>query len=207
MAAVDLFDDFQMARQQSAEEADGPLFKSFGHQRVIGVGERLRGDAPGRVPVHGVLVDEQAHQFGDRDGRMGVVHLDGEGAMQVGERAVLRLLDLDDVLQRAGDEEELLFQTQLLALNLLVVGVENLGDVLGVDLVADGAEEVAGVEGFEVEGLDGLRGPKAHGVGGVGAVAEDGRVVGNAADQLLPESSGRGSRPCRRCSARCGRRI
>ena len=61
------------------------------------------------------------------------------------------LLDLDDVLQGAGDEEKLLFQTQLLALDLLVVGVENLGDIFGVDLVPDGGEEITGVEAFNVE--------------------------------------------------------
>src|SRR5208337_2600301 len=80
---------------------------------------------------------------------------------------------------------KLLFKTQLLALDLLVVGIENLGDVFGVDLVPDRGEEVTGVEAFNVERLDGLCGPEAHGVRGVGAVAEDGRIVGNSTNQLF----------------------
>ena len=35
--AVDLFDDFKMTRKQGAEEANGPLFKSLGHEGVVGV--------------------------------------------------------------------------------------------------------------------------------------------------------------------------
>ena len=93
VAAVDLVDDLEVARQQRAEERDGPLFQRLGHERVIGVGERVRGDAPGGVPIHLVLVDEEAHHFGDGDGGMGVVHLDGEGAKKVGERALRRLAE------------------------------------------------------------------------------------------------------------------
>ena len=43
MAAVDLLDDFKVARKQSAEERDRPLFQGLGHQRVIGIGEGLGG--------------------------------------------------------------------------------------------------------------------------------------------------------------------
>ena len=47
VSAVDFFDDFQMARKQSTEERDRPLFKSLGHQRVVSVGEGLPPPAGG----------------------------------------------------------------------------------------------------------------------------------------------------------------
>ena len=51
------------------------------------------GDVPCSVPVHEVLVDEQAHQFSDGDGWVRVVQLDGEGAMQIGELAAERFFE------------------------------------------------------------------------------------------------------------------
>ena len=62
-----------------------------------------------------VIVDEDAHQFGDGHGGMGVVQLDRH---LVGERAHLVILlhvAADDVLQRGGGEEIFLPQPQLLA--------------------------------------------------------------------------------------------
>jgi hypothetical protein len=72
----------------------------------------------------------QAHQLGHGNGRMRVVHLDGEVAMQLGQRTHLSNLDTQNVLQAAGDKEKLLRQPQLLALKTVVVGIENLGNIL-----------------------------------------------------------------------------
>ena len=57
--------------------------------------------------------------------------LGGELFVEGVELAAAGQVGANHVLQGAGDEEELLFQPQLLALNLLVVGVEDFGDVLG----------------------------------------------------------------------------
>jgi hypothetical protein len=45
-------------------------------------------------------------------------------------RNLLDLADTQHVLQRAAHEEVLLFEAQLLAPDLLVVGIENLGEIL-----------------------------------------------------------------------------
>ena len=76
-AAVDLVDDLQVARQEPAEQLDRPLLQRLGQQRVVRVGEGVPRDVPGLVPVQLVLVDEQPHQFGHGDRRVGVVELDG----------------------------------------------------------------------------------------------------------------------------------
>ena len=60
------------------QQADRPAFEGLGHQGVIGVADRSAGDLPGLVPLEVVLVDQQAHQLGDGERRMGVVELDGD---------------------------------------------------------------------------------------------------------------------------------
>ena len=116
---------------------------------MIGVGERARSDMPRCIPFQSVFIHKQAHQFGDSNRRMGVVHLDSKRPVEFAQGAVLRLLYMDNVLERAGDEEELLFKAQLFALNLFVVRIKDLGDVFGIHLVCNGANEVARVERFQ----------------------------------------------------------
>ena len=185
MPAIDLVHNFKMPRQQGTKQAPRPLLQSLGQQCVVGIRERMLCHAPCGFPLHGVFIHQQAHQFGHRDGRMRVVHLNGEVAVQVGQRALLVHLNLQNMLQAAGDKEELLLQAQLLSLKAFVVGIENLGYVLGCHFVANCAEEIPSVEGAEVETLDSLCRPEAHGVGGVGFVAEDWGVMGNAAHDSL----------------------
>ena len=54
-AAVDFIDDFQMARQEAAEEVQRPFFKRFRKKGVVGVAEGLLRDVPGCVPGHVVF--------------------------------------------------------------------------------------------------------------------------------------------------------
>ena len=89
-------------------------------------------------------------------------------------------MEADHVLQRAGDEEELLLQAQPLAGLGLVVRIEHLGDRFRCDLLVDGAVVVADVEAVEVERLRGFRLPQPQQVGRRDPVAGDGRVVGDA---------------------------
>ena len=125
VTAVDFVDDLEMTGEQSGEEAARPLLQCLREQGVVGIGEAMPGDVPGHVPLEGVLIDEEAHQLRDGDGGVGVVHLNGEAAMQFGKGPLLRELDMKDVLQGAGHEEELLGQAQLLALNAVIVGIED----------------------------------------------------------------------------------
>ena len=133
-ARIDLVDDLQVSRQHAAEQVQRPALQRLGQQRVVGVGEGARGDRPGLVPGHHVLIDQQAHQLRDRDRRMRVVELDGELLVEVLHRQVLRAQDAEHVLQRTGDEEVLLLQPQLLALQLVVVRIQHLAEVLRRDL-------------------------------------------------------------------------
>ena len=120
---------------------------------MVGEGEGFLGHFPGFGPAHAVDIHQQAHEFGDADGGVGVVELGGELFVEGVELAAAGQVGANHVLQGAGDEEELLFQPQLLALNLLVVGVEDFGDVLGDDFAVHRAVVVPHVEGLEVEGF------------------------------------------------------
>ena len=91
----------------------------------------------------------------------------------------------DAVLERAGDEEELLLEPELLAGQPLVVRVEDLADVLAPDLGLDGAPVLAVLEGPEVELLRGDGAPEAQEVGVRRRVAEHGGVVRHALDDAL----------------------
>ena len=72
-ACVDFVNDLEVTGEELFEEADGPLFKSFRHQGVVGVSKGLGNDFPSFVPFQVFFVEQDAHHFGDRDCRVCVV--------------------------------------------------------------------------------------------------------------------------------------
>ena len=85
-------------------------------------------------------IDEDAHQLGDGDRRVGVVELDRD---LVGEAArIAELLDVaaDEVLQRGRGEEELLAEAEFLAGCRIGGGIEHAGDGFGAAAVGERAE-------------------------------------------------------------------
>ena len=97
--AVDFVNDFQMPRQQRAEERHRPLFQRLGQQRVVGVGKGVARDVPGGVPVQRVLVHQQAHQLGDGQRRMRVVELHGPFLVELLQRPAEQPMHAEHVLQ------------------------------------------------------------------------------------------------------------
>src|ERR1700722_3354110 len=93
-------------------------------------------------------------------------------------------VNVDEVLQRSGDEEELLLEAKFFSFNGFVVWVEDFGNVLRLHLVVNGSEVVGGVERAEVERVDGLRFPETQGVDGIGVIAKDWSVVRNGSDNV-----------------------
>ncbi|MNM92764.1 hypothetical protein D3C81_1051080 [compost metagenome] len=175
-ARVDLVDDFQVARQDALEQRQRPLLQRLRQQGVVGVGEGAAGDVPGFVPGQAMVVDQQPHQLGNAHRRVGVVQLYRELLVEARDRQALGGEQAQHVLQRAGHEEVLLLQPQLLALLGFVIGVEHLGKVLRRHFLVHRAQVIAPVEGVEVERLGGLRAPQPQRVDRVDPVAEDRRV-------------------------------
>ena len=73
-----------MTRQEQLEPRQRPFLQGLGQERVVGVGERPSGQVPGLVPAEARLVEENPHQLGHGQARMGVVELNRDLA---GERA------------------------------------------------------------------------------------------------------------------------
>ena len=130
-AAVHLDHDLVDAGQGHLEDVHIPLLQSLGHDGVVGVGEDLLADVEGLVPAKAALVQQNAHHLGDGEGGVGIVQLDRDLVGQVLQGAVGGQVVLDDIADGSGRQEVLLAQAEDLALNVVVVGVQHLGDELG----------------------------------------------------------------------------
>ncbi len=170
-AAVDLEDDFQVARQQQLEPRQRPFLERLGQQRVVGVGQRPLGEVPRLIPSEARLVEQDAHQLGDGQRRVGIVELDGD---LLGQRAPVVIgapEPSDQIGERAGDEKVLLHEPQPLALGGRVIGVEHPSERLGRERLRQRADELAMAERLEIEvvGRGGL--PEAQRVDRLAAIA------------------------------------
>ncbi len=180
---VDFVNDFQMARQHLLEQADRPLLQRFRQQGVVGVGEHLVADGPGRFPGQPLFVHQHPHQFGDGDGGVGIVELNGDLGGKVAEIGAMHpLVATHDVLDGAGTEEVLLDQAQLFARVGLVVRIEHLGDGLGLGFFRLGVDITTSVEHVPVKKLGGARLPQAQDVDGMTAKTDYRNIPGHPFD-------------------------
>ena len=105
---------------------------------------------------------------------------------------MVALVDAQDVLQGGRGDDILLLDAQALALVVGVVGIEHPGDVLGPVLGVQGPGVILGVEGVEIQLIHRLALPQAQGADIVGAVADDGHVVGHGQHGLVGKFDGDG---------------
>ncbi|MCY1498344.1 hypothetical protein D9M68_323280 [compost metagenome] len=180
-----------MARQQPLDERHRPAFERLRQKRVVGVGDRAAGDVPGLLEIEAVQIRQEAHQFGNGDGRVGVVQLNGDGVRQRGEVRILLQMPAQDVLQRGGGEEIFLAQPQFLAGRRRVGGVENAGQAFRLVALPQRADVVAGVEGGKQDRVDRLRRPEAKRVDTLCPPADGGRIEGRGDDAFgrLPDET------------------
>ena len=150
-AAVHLDHDLVDAGQGHLEDVHIPLLQSLGHDGVVGVGEDLLADVEALVPAEAALIQQDAHHLGDGEGRMGIVQLDSHLVGQVLEGAVGGQMALDDVADGGSRQEVLLAQAEDLALDVVVVGVQHLGDELGAGVLAHCGVVVAQREAGHIE--------------------------------------------------------
>ena len=116
---------------------------------------------------------------------MRVVQLHEDLLRQRLQRVLADHMAAQDVLQRAGDEEVLLTQPQLLALLRVVVRIQDFRQRLRLHLVHDGANVFAAVEVLKINFVVGLRGPQAERVDRLAAVADHGNVIRDAVHMLV----------------------
>ncbi len=196
MLPVEQVDDLHVARQQPLQQRHRPALQRLRQQGVVGVAERAGGDLPGLIPFQRVVVDQQAHQLGDRDRRMGVVQLDRRLVGQRADVAVLADMAADQILQAGRGEEILLPQPQLLPGRRVVAGIQHLADGVGAAAIGQRADMVAAVERIQAQRVRRARRPQAQRIDVLAAPADDRRVIGDRLDGLgrLPDMA----RSCRR---------
>ncbi len=184
-AAVDLAHDLPQAGQQLLHQILRPLLERFAHDGVVGVGDALLDDVPGLVPAKAMLVHENAHELGDDHGRVRVVDLDdvvvAEGADVAPHLDVLA----HDILRGGGDEEILLLEAQGLALDVVVSGVENLGDDLGHGALLHALDICALGEEVHIERVGTLGVPEAERVDLLSSVARDQHIARQGDDGVI----------------------
>jgi len=131
------------------------------------------------VPLHAVLVQQKAHQFGHGNARVGVVQLETVLLRKGGEVPLVDHLPAGQhILQAGGGEEILLPQAQFLAVFAGIVGVEHHGDVFRLVLARHRFGVAAGIELAQVE-LGGCRRfPEPQGVDRAVAISGHRYVVG-----------------------------
>ena len=184
-AAVDLTHDLPQAGEQLLDQILGPLLQRLAHDGVVGVGHAVFDDVPGLIPAQAVLVHEDAHQLGDDHGRVGVVDLDDVVAGEGANIAPLAHMLAHDVLGGGGDEEILLLEAQELTLDVVVGGVEDLGDDLGHGALLHALDILALGEEVHVQRVGALGVPEAQGVDVLAAVAGDQHVAGQGDDGVV----------------------
>ena len=184
---VNAADDIHDLGNHAAHQIQRPLFQGFAHDGVVGVGEGLLGDVEGIVKGH-ALRHQQADQLGDGHGGMGVVELH---RVELGKAAQIITMgnfeSAQHILQGRRGQHILLLDAQALTLPGGVVGVQDAGDVLGLVLGFQSPQVVLIVEGVEVQLLLGLALPQAQCAHVLGAVADDGNVVGNGQNGMVGE--------------------
>ena len=180
---VDLVDDVEQPRQQATEHRYRPHLERFGQQRVVGVGHRVARDVPGLAPVEVVLVDEQAHQLGDRHRRVRVIELEAILFRKRGEVVAVSIPPVaQGVLQGRRGQEVLLSQTQFLAVLGCRVRVQHHRDVLGRVFRGNRIRVATRVELLEVEFVARRRGPQTQRVDDVVLETGYGDVVRDCQD-------------------------
>ncbi len=112
---IDFKNNLQMTRQDFTDHIYRPGFQRLAHQRVVGVGEDLTHHLECVVPGKLMLIDQQTHQFRDRQHRVGVVQVDGDLIREVIESLMHFPVTVKDILHGGRYQKILLTQAQLAA--------------------------------------------------------------------------------------------
>ena len=145
-AAVDLLDNLVNTRKQAGEEVDRPFLESLCHDCVVRVRAGACRDVPRLVPAIAVDVHEETHKLRDRDGRVCIVELESRMLRKGVECAVQLQLLLKSGLDRRGDEEVLLLQSELLACHVVIIRVQNFRDRAREVVLLDGLVVLSSVK-------------------------------------------------------------
>ena len=152
---------------------------------MVRVVARFASNCPCIIPIETMIIDEQAHQFRDRNRRVRVIELDRVEIREFGPIAVIGKEATHDILQRATHEEILLHKTELLTIFRRVIRIQHLGDRLTHCLFANGFDITTIIEDVEIELARCFRIPQTQEINRFGTVTDDCDIIWNAFDGLL----------------------
>src|SRR5258707_4162918 len=115
---------------------------------------------------------------------MGIIELHRKRFVEVGQAISSPQVNTDHVLQGAGNEEILLFQTQLLSLKGFIVRIKTFRDVLGHHLVVNRTIVVTHIDLLKTEGFAGFRFPQTQRISGIHVIAKNSHIAGNTVNHL-----------------------
>ena len=172
-AAGDLLQNLPDTGQQRLKQLLGPALQRLRQHRVVGVGHGAGGNVPRLVPGKARIVHQNTHQLRDHQRRMGVVDLDDVLLVEVFQGAVGLDVLPGDGLHGGRNEEILLLQPQGLALIVVVLRIQHLGDDVRHGPFLPGPQVLPLAEQLHVDGLGTLGVPQPQGVHLLGIVPGD----------------------------------
>jgi hypothetical protein len=122
---IDEIYEIHMSGEQVLNHVDTPLLESFRQHCVISVREGVRDYVPCLIVSESLNIEQLSEELNGGDDGVSVVHLNLVEFREVVPVRVVQLETFNDVLDSRAAEEELLLQTQFLALPLRVIGVEH----------------------------------------------------------------------------------
>ena len=177
---VDLPDDGNDLRAVGGEQAQVPLLQGFLHDGMVGIGKGVPCDQESLFKGNPVLA-QQADQFRDCHCGMGIIQLGGYFLRKEGIVAAMAFpVSPQDILHGRGDQNILLADAQLFAFPTGVVGIEELGDILGLVLVCGSLRVVLGIEEGKVDLMEAFSLPETERADILRAEADDRHIIGNS---------------------------
>ena len=75
MSSIDQVNELKVSWEHVLEHFNRPAFKRLGQNSVIGIGASFLGHFPRGLEVDALDIDQEAHQLGNGQGRVGIVQL------------------------------------------------------------------------------------------------------------------------------------
>lgn len=150
---------------------------------MVRICHRLGGNGPGLIPIHAGFVNEDPHELGNHQSGMGVVDLNDVLLVEVLQSAVGVQVLGGNGLNGGGNKEVLLLEPQGLALIVVILRVEHLGNGLSHGLFFGGLEVLAAREQGHIHRLGGAGIPQAQSIDVLGVVTGHHHVAGDGHDR------------------------
>ena len=178
-AAVDFLHDLVDAGKQAGKQLDRPFLQCLSHNRVVRVGRALLHNRPCIIPLKTIFIQKNPHQLRNRQSRMRVVHLEYRLLGKIMDVLVAGHELLDCQLNRGRYEEILLLQAKLLALHMIIAGIQNLTDGSRQIFLLHSLLVIAFIEGIQMEAVHRLCVPDPESVHKSVSVSDNRHVVRN----------------------------